>query len=266
MKTMQLVSVVGLGMLLGMAAQVGDLRAEGAMSPVDPVDPITGKWVKNSYPGPVKVGELGTNSFFYGNDDDMDGIPNSKDKCPNTPKGATVDMKGCPLDSDGDGVPDYLDSCPSTLPGMKVDPKGCPVDSDGDNYYDVIDSCPNSPKLAPVDDKGCWVVKPVHFDTGKAKIRKEDVSNLKTMSEILNHNPDVSVGVLGHTDSVGSDRSNKALSNRRTQAVKKFLTDRDVERGQLKATGFGESKPIAPNETKEGRAQNRRVEFEPSVR
>lgn len=262
MRTMKIAALVGVGMMIGVANGF----AAGAMSPVDPVDPITGKWVRNTFPGPVKVAEVGTNIFFYGSDSDNDGIPDSKDKCPNTPKGATVDMNGCPLDSDGDGVPDYLDSCPDTLPGMKINPQGCPIDSDGDGFYDVIDSCPNSPKIAKVDGKGCWDLKPVHFDSGKARIKKEDVNNLKDLSEVLNHNPDVSVNIQGHTDSIGSRASNKALSNRRTSSVKHFLLQRDVERKQLKTQGFGEDKPIAPNETKEGRALNRRAEFEPSTR
>src|SRR5439155_17538536 len=65
-------------------------------------------------------------------DTDMDGVPDKKDRCPNTPKGATVDVNGCPTDSDGDGVWDGLDDCPNTPKGAKVDAKGCPTDSDGD--------------------------------------------------------------------------------------------------------------------------------------
>lgn len=88
-------------------------------------------------------------------DSDGDGVPDIYDNCPNTPVGAPVDAKGCPLDSDGDGVPDYLDNCPNTPAGVPVDSQGCPLDSDGDGVPDYLDECPNTPQGAPVDDRGC---------------------------------------------------------------------------------------------------------------
>lgn len=88
-------------------------------------------------------------------DTDGDGVPDHLDRCPNTPRGVAVDAKGCPVDSDGDGVPDYLDKCPDTPQGVKVDAKGCPLDSDGDGVPDHLDKCPNTPKNVPVDANGC---------------------------------------------------------------------------------------------------------------
>ncbi len=88
-------------------------------------------------------------------DTDGDGVPDKKDKCPDTPKGAKVDANGCPLDSDGDGVYDGLDQCENTPKGAKVDAKGCPSDADGDGVLDGIDTCPDTPKGATVDAKGC---------------------------------------------------------------------------------------------------------------
>ena len=88
-------------------------------------------------------------------DTDGDGVPDKKDKCPNTPQGAKVDASGCPLDSDGDGVYDGIDQCPNTPKGAKVDAKGCPSDADGDGVVDGIDQCPDTPKGATVDAKGC---------------------------------------------------------------------------------------------------------------
>jgi outer membrane protein OmpA-like peptidoglycan-associated protein len=90
-------------------------------------------------------------------DSDGDGVPDGIDKCPDTPKGAKIDKNGCPLDSDGDGVPDGIDVCDSTLKGAKVDAKGCPMDTDGDGVVDGIDQCPGTPKGAVVDHKGCPV-------------------------------------------------------------------------------------------------------------
>lgn len=94
-------------------------------------------------------------SFIKQPDSDKDGVIDPLDKCPDTPKGATVDEKGCPSDSDGDGVFDGIDKCPNTLPGTPVDEKGCPLDDDGDGVNNAIDKCPDTPKKVKVDDKGC---------------------------------------------------------------------------------------------------------------
>ncbi len=88
-------------------------------------------------------------------DTDGDGVPDSKDKCPNTPLGAKVDEHGCPLDSDGDKVFDGLDQCPGTPVGCTVNSSGCPSDQDGDGVCDGVDQCADTPKGAKVDAKGC---------------------------------------------------------------------------------------------------------------
>ncbi|MFA5588135.1 MAG: thrombospondin type 3 repeat-containing protein, partial [Mariniphaga sp.] len=115
-------------------------------------------------------------------DSDGDGVPDKRDKCPDTPPGVQVDEHGCPLDRDGDGVPDYLDKCPdtpglakfdgcpdtdgdgvpdhldkcpNTPPGVQVDEHGCPLDSDGDGVPDYLDKCPNTPHGVEVDEHGC---------------------------------------------------------------------------------------------------------------
>jgi len=88
-------------------------------------------------------------------DSDNDGVPDHKDKCPDTPAGAKVDAEGCPHDADGDGVLDGLDSCPGTPKGATVNQFGCPSDSDKDGVFDGIDQCPGTPEGAKVDNKGC---------------------------------------------------------------------------------------------------------------
>ena len=88
-------------------------------------------------------------------DTDGDRVPDSRDKCPDTPRGATVDAKGCPIDTDGDAVFDGLDRCPETPKGCTVDKAGCQTDADGDSVCDGLDQCADTPKGATVDAKGC---------------------------------------------------------------------------------------------------------------
>jgi outer membrane protein OmpA-like peptidoglycan-associated protein len=88
-------------------------------------------------------------------DADGDGVLDNRDRCPDTPAGATVDSRGCPSDSDGDGVPDGIDRCPTTVAGASVDSRGCSQDSDGDNIPDGLDQCPDTPAGVLVDPRGC---------------------------------------------------------------------------------------------------------------
>ncbi len=90
-------------------------------------------------------------------DSDKDGVLDGVDKCPNTPAGDRVDASGCtlPKDADGDGVVDANDKCPNTPAGTAVDATGCPKDSDGDGVLDAADKCPNTPAGTAVDATGC---------------------------------------------------------------------------------------------------------------
>ena len=88
-------------------------------------------------------------------DSDGDGVPDDKDRCPGTVKGAKVDANGCELDGDKDGVVDRLDKCPTTPPGRKVNAEGCELDSDGDGVVDALDKCPGTPAGVKVDANGC---------------------------------------------------------------------------------------------------------------
>ena len=88
-------------------------------------------------------------------DDDQDRVRNSRDDCPETPLGATVDGAGCPSDSDTDGVLNGLDQCPDTPGGADVDGVGCPSDSDSDGVLNGIDICPDTPAGAVADENGC---------------------------------------------------------------------------------------------------------------
>lgn len=196
-------------------------------------------------------------------DSDGDGVIDDLDKCPNTPKGVTVDRLGCPIDTDGDGVYDYLDQCPNTPKDVKVDRKGCPLDSDGDGIYDYIDQCPGTPNGAKVNDKGCWVLEQIQFDTGKSTIKTQTYPALDDVVTVLKKNPTLRVEIQGHTDNIGSDASNRKLSGNRARAVMEYLVKKGVQAKRLSAAGYGFSRPIASNDTSEGRTRNRRVELTP---
>ena len=88
-------------------------------------------------------------------DEDDDGQPDLRDACPGTPDGFPVDERGCALDSDDDGVPDGRDECSGTPAGVPVDGRGCVADADGDGVNDRIDACPDTPSGSEVDDRGC---------------------------------------------------------------------------------------------------------------
>ena len=196
-------------------------------------------------------------------DSDGDGVTDDLDKCPDTPKGVVVDADGCPVDSDGDGVPDYLDKCPDTPRGAAVDANGCPLDSDGDGVYDYLDKCPGTPRGVVVDEKGCPVsfTMQIEFDFDKADIRPMYHNQLKEAADFINKYPANQILVAGHTDSKGSDAYNKKLSQRRADNVRKYLVNKfGISANKLVARGYGETQPIASNETDAGRQQNRRVE------
>ncbi len=101
----------------------------------------------------------------------------------------------------------------------------------------------------------------IHFDTGKATIKAESQPIINQIVELLKSNPDLKVGVEGHTDSVGDDKANKTLSDQRAASVVAAIVTQGVDAKRLSAAGFGEEKPLADNTTEQGRAKNRRVEL-----
>jgi outer membrane protein OmpA-like peptidoglycan-associated protein len=119
---------------------------------------------------------------------------------------------------------------------------------------------PPPPPAAPVPiDK---LTIHVNFDVNKAQVRKEDVPDLQKALAFVKKYPEHKIEVDGHTDSTGSEKYNQALSEKRAEAVKKYLLDNGASDGdKIKTVGFGETKPIADNKTAKGRFENRRVEI-----
>lgn len=106
-----------------------------------------------------------------------------------------------------------------------------------------------------------WVLFGVNFDVDKSTIRPEGFPILEHAYNVLKDNPSVKVEIQGHTDSDASDTYNQKLSQRRAEAVKAYLVKRGIEAERMTTVGFGESKPIADNNTADGKAKNRRIEF-----
>jgi len=206
-------------------------------------------------------------------DADIDGVADGVDQCPNTPAGATVDPAGCPLDADRDGVPDGLDKCSSTPPGTEVDSVGCQrfKDSDGDGVDDTKDKCSGTPPGTRVDAAGCLIIftpertpvilRGVTFETGKSALRPESFTVLDIVAQSLVANPDIRIEIGGYTDNTGSGATNLRLSQARADVVRAYLVSKGVAPGRMVAKGYGATSPIAPNTTRDGRAQNRRVEL-----
>ncbi len=140
-----------------------------------------------------------------------------------------------------------------------------PMDSDGDGILDSADQCPNTPRGADVNSVGCWVVKGLRFDFNSAEIKPQYYPLLDRVAQILKDNPSLRVEIQGHTDSIGSEEYNQKLSLRRAQAVADYLASHGIQADRMRVTGFGESDPVASNDTEEGRAKNRRVQIKPMV-
>jgi OOP family OmpA-OmpF porin len=199
-------------------------------------------------------------------DSDRDGVRNSLDACPDTAAGERVDASGCTLDDDGDGIGNRLDQCPGTISGVTVDVTGCEPDDDGDFLINRLDECPNTPAGARVDIHGCEIreiieLPGLNFENNSDRLMPGSEGVLADVAATLAGNPDLEVVVAGHTDSDGSAEFNLGLSSRRAQTVRDYLIDAGVDPVQLTAVGFGESEPLASNDTPTGKAQNRRVEL-----
>jgi len=119
---------------------------------------------------------------------------------------------------------------------------------------------PPPPAPAPVRKVIDRLTVRVNFDFDKSNIRKEDVADLEKAVAFVKKYPDSKVALEGHTDSRGTDKYNLKLSQRRADAVKKYLVDKGEKVERITAEGKGEAYPIADNKTEKGRFQNRRVE------
>ena len=157
---------------------------------------------------------------------------------------------------------------PAPMPEPAPEPEPIPVDSDGDGVFDDADQCPNTPPNTRVDKRGCEIKfvrgesakLQVNFAFDSAEVDKSYLKDIEDLADFLKRHKDLVVEIEAHTDSKGSEVYNQGLSQRRANSVIKILEeDFGIPANRLMARGYGESQPIASNETDAGRAQNRRV-------
>ncbi len=179
-------------------------------------------------------------------DEDEDTVVDTEDECVDEP--GTVEAFGCP-DQDEDRVPDWRDECPEEAAPKRANPKlsnGCPV-------------------RVFITANAITITDKVFFDTGKATIKKESKKLLDEVAETLLKNEFIKkVSIEGHTDNTGDKDKNQKLSEDRAASVVAYLVEDGVEEERLTSKGFGQTKPLVDGEeadTDEGRAKNRRVEF-----
>lgn len=211
-------------------------------------------------------------------DRDRDGLPDLRDLCVDAPEDhdGWVDYDGCP-----DGAPPSPSEPDLAVALDHPDPEPVapppPPDRDGDGIPDAVDRCPDEREIVNgvEDDDGCpddvyaWLSERqvklgqrVLFHGGSARLDQRGLPLLRAIAAILNGHPELTrVEIQGHTDTNSSPQRNRRLSVARARSVRRALTKLGVRRRRMIVRGFGEIVPVAPNGTREGRRQNRRVVF-----
>jgi len=179
-------------------------------------------------------------------DSDHDGVFNSHDDCPNTPRGILVNNYGCPKDSDADGVYDSNDQCPTTPIGIIVDEMGCPYDKDQDGVKDYLDKCLETPLGAKVDTQGCWIVSPHYLD----HICPTSKPYLDEAFLIIHGRPKMCVDIQVHTNVLKQPESNEELGWFWGNNIKNYFLANGISDERLWVTGGhiarSDSKDITP--------------------
>ena len=217
--------------------------------------------------------EAGTEALQGCPDGDGDGVADIDDICPDI--AGMAEMNGCP-DTDGDGVSDNEDKCPQIAGDLANG--GCPwADTDGDGVLDNIDVCKD--QIGTIANNGCPELSKeilatlnkfglrINFPANSDKILGKKTQNiLYQIKELLKENPEGILIVEGYASSDGDEAYNIELSIKRAQAVKAYLVEIGVSKDRLEVRGLGEAEPISDNVSKEGRAENRRVQFLPKLK
>jgi len=195
-------------------------------------------------------------------DRDKDGVADAEDLCPDMPGEAR--WKGCP-DSDGDGIPDNKDACPGIAGPAHLN--GCP-DTDGDGIADKDDECPTIP--GTIENKGCPTIPPpstgvdykaVYFGSTLQDWHNTSVTTLNEVMDILKADITLFARLEGHTDDTGREPANDLLAEKRAKRCLDYLVAQGVNPKRLNYLGYGSHRPAVPNDSRQNRQLNRRVEI-----
>ena len=214
-------------------------------------------------------------------DNDGDGIVDSQDLMPNEAEDIDgfQDEDGAPdPDNDGDGIEDARDGAPNQPEDFDQfqDEDGVPdPDNDNDGIPDAEDGAPNEPETVNgykdhdgIPDTVPWlkpgermILQGVTFKSGSARLTSMSYQVSEKIASELKKDPAIVIEIQGYTDNRGNDKANLRLSLKRANSVRRFLIKKGIAPERLIAVGYGESRPIAPNTTPEGRRANRRIEI-----
>lgn len=181
-------------------------------------------------------------------------------------------------DLDGDGLFGDADKCPEVAedPDGFQDEDGCPEeDNDGDGIMDVNDRCPDQPETVNQfdDGDGCpdevpevvkqfsGTIEGITFKLNSDEILPSSFKLLDRAVGVLKEYPSLAIEIQGHTDNVGAAEYNLDLSQRRADSVRRYMVKQGADEKRITAVGYGLTQPLMSNDTPEGRAKNRRVEF-----
>ena len=189
-------------------------------------------------------------------DTDGDGVDDANDLCPDV--AGKVEFAGCP-DTDEDGVPDSLDACPNE----KGTDNGCPSK--------VVD---NTQELAAAEaalaaanaNVTNEIISAIYFDYNSAELNKNAQGILDLIYNESKNRNEINIVVDGFADNVGSGSFNKELSDKRVQNVVDYITSKGISRDKFTTNSYGEDKPAASNDTKSGRALNRRTQLKVTLK
>jgi len=203
-------------------------------------------------------------------DVDDDNIVDNQDLCDNSLLENNIMPYGCKKilrDSDGDGVRDSRDKCPLTPKNAKVSPDGCALDGDMDGVKDYKDKCLDTPIGYEVNDDGCAISLNlgVNFKYYSDIIEASSEKNIEKFAEFIKKNSNYELNIIGHTSTKGDAELNKVLSEKRAKAVKLALAEMGVKPENMTTEGRGEEEPLVEDNSADGKLINRRVEIEITI-